>query len=162
MSEAFIDVEASSFRSFSYPLEVGISLSGGTEKKWRIAPLPHWVDWCPGAQKVHGIARSELIRTGLSPFRVASEINSSLSGRRVICGSDFDVMWLHCLFNSVKCDMAFELVSLPHVEGLPPAVVRRIFSALDVLKSHSSVDDARNLRHLYFKYAAHARNQHRG
>ena len=109
----FIDIEASSLRHDSYPVEVAWSnRAGGEPVVYLINPycVPSWTDWSPGAQAIHRISREKLRMEGADPVTVAQALAADLSGMTVYCDApDFDRMWLDKLFSAVGRERPFKL-----------------------------------------------------
>lgn len=102
---SFLDFEASSLSSNSYPIEVGWSLADGSIESHLISPagLDKWDDWSRLSESVHGISRSELLAHGKSPDWVCRRMNQQLSGQIVYTDSPaYDGMWLAELFSVVN------------------------------------------------------------
>jgi hypothetical protein len=102
---SFLDFEASSLSSTSYPIEVAWSRPDGSIESHLISPvgIDGWDDWSFLSEKVHGISRDELIAYGQSPARVCSLMNHQLSGQVVYTDNPiYDGMWLAELFSVVK------------------------------------------------------------
>src|SRR6266702_473695 len=126
----FIDLEASSLSSTSYPIEIAWNAPDGTIEAYLISPahIPHWTDWSGEAEQLHGISRAELLATGKPPSWICRRMNHQLAGTVVYSDEpDYDGMWLAVLFAVSSCGgPAFTicnadelLVSLigPHIGG---------------------------------------------
>lgn len=98
----FMDFEASSLNSASYPLEVAWSLADGSVESHLISPagVAGWSDWEVKAQAVHGISRAELLAHGHAPAWVCRRLLEELGGARVVYTDcpEFDRAWLTELF----------------------------------------------------------------
>jgi len=108
----FLDFEASSLRDSSYPIEVAWSTEDGSIENHLISPvgISGWTDWSESAERVHGIAREELIKHGQSPAWVARRMNEQLMGRTVYVDATYnDGMWLNRLFEQYGSGPQFEL-----------------------------------------------------
>ena len=68
-----IDIEASGFGSYSYPIEVGVVKYDGERYCALIKPEPDWDHWCDKAEAVHGISRDLLSEHGKSPRAIRVE-----------------------------------------------------------------------------------------
>ncbi|WP_323750358.1 hypothetical protein [Marinobacter sp.] len=110
---AFIDFEASSLDLIaSYPIEVGVCLSDGTQHSWLIDPHKTWHDWSPRAEAIHGISRQELEDQGQPVWHIAERLNAILP-EQVFCDAwTFDSFWLHRLFRAAGVTPAFQLESV--------------------------------------------------
>lgn len=97
----FIDFEASSLSSDSYPIEVAWNHSDGSIESHLISPadISEWTDWSIGSQAVHGLTRRELIERGKSPSWVCHRMKESISDQTLYSDEvQFDAMWLSKLF----------------------------------------------------------------
>lgn len=102
---AFLDFEASSLTSGSYPIEVAWSLADGSIESYLISPagIESWTDWSTLSQKVHGIPRDELLALGKSPEWICNRMNRQLFGQIVYTDNpDYDGMWLAEMFSVVS------------------------------------------------------------
>ena len=108
-----LDVEASSFGNGSYPIEVGFIRTDGFCYCSLIKPQPNWTTWSESSEKVHGIARTQLLDSGQSVSIVAAELNQYLDSLTVYSdawGQDFS--WLSYLFDEAGLNMNFKLEPL--------------------------------------------------
>jgi hypothetical protein len=97
----FLDFEASSLGSASYPIEVAWNRADGSIESYLITPasIPKWTDWNPAAEQLHGITRAHLLAVGHAPAWVCKRMNEQLAGQTVYSDDpDFDGMWLAELF----------------------------------------------------------------
>jgi DNA polymerase III alpha subunit (gram-positive type) len=107
---SFLDFEASSLSSNSYPIEVAWSLEDGTIESHLITPVKEWTDWSEASQRIHGIAREELIANGKDPGWISERMNEQLHGKTVYTDNPgFDGMWLAELFTVSKRRLKFKL-----------------------------------------------------
>jgi hypothetical protein len=116
---AFVDCEASSLGSLSYPIEIGWCLAdtGTTDNgSCLIVPAPSWTDWDFEAERVHGISRRMLQAEGVSVSQAAELLSSSIRARTLYADSSHDVKWIHRLFD---------------VAGLQPPAIRAFDRLLD-------------------------------
>jgi len=108
-----IDVEASGFGSYSYPIEIGVILDNGDRYCSLIEPAADWDYWDDGAEKVHHISRETLCKHGKPLKVVATELNEFLAGQVVYSdGWVVDSPWVHQLFYSAYIDQAFKVSPL--------------------------------------------------
>lgn len=108
-----IDVEASGFGSYSYPIEVGFILENQTKYCTLVKPENHWVHWDYSAESLHHIKRDELVSKGKSAFAVAQQLNAMLQGKTVYSDAwVVDQPWLIRLFEAAGLDMQFNLSSI--------------------------------------------------
>jgi len=101
----FLDFEASSLSSCSYPIEVAWSRWDGSIESYLISPagIEAWDDWSVLSEKVHGISRAELMTQGKSPDWICRLMNQQLVGQVVYTDNPvYDGMWLAELFSVSK------------------------------------------------------------
>ena len=99
---SFIDFEASSLSTDSYPIEVAWNLSDGLIESHLISPeaVIDWTDWDTESEKIHRIPREELIAHGKPPAWVCERMNEQLKGKTVYSDAPrFDGRWLTKLFS---------------------------------------------------------------
>lgn len=115
-----LDLEASGFDPHSYPIEVGFVTADGKRFSRLIKPYPDWTHWCPEAESVHGISRSELLEYGKEGHVVAEELNQWLSSQTVYTdGWVLDKPWLIKLFDRARVPMGFWVSPLEMVLSEP-------------------------------------------
>ena len=151
----FIDFEASSIGSGSYPIEVARNLPNGSIEAHLIslAGIDRWTDWSAEAERIHGISRSELIEKGESPAWVCRRMNDQLAGRIVYSDNpDYDSAWLSELFmKSYAGDPSF---SLHHVDEPLMDVLRSRIDPEEAAKTVGfAKDEARLLVHVRHRAA---------
>jgi hypothetical protein len=105
----FLDLEASSLDSGSFPIEVGWVDEAGQGESYLIRPEGNWIGWTawpwPGwsdaSEKLHGISRDLLTRDGQPAATIAARAHDTLSGH-VICSDNpaFDEYWLGMLLRT--------------------------------------------------------------
>ncbi|MDX6712462.1 MAG: hypothetical protein QOH96_3478 [Blastocatellia bacterium] len=98
----FVDVEASSLRSNSYPIEVAWNLADDSIESYLISPvgIEQWKDWSTESQGFHGIRRQELIEAGRDPAWICARMNQQLEGKVVYSDNpEWDGKWLEELFS---------------------------------------------------------------
>jgi hypothetical protein len=109
----FIDIEASSLSSASYPIEVAWSdPAGGAPHAYLINPchMDGWTDWSLAAQAIHHLSREQLRVEGVDPATVARALETDLAGKTVYCDApEFDRAWLDALFTAVGRNRPFKL-----------------------------------------------------
>jgi hypothetical protein len=145
----FIDFEASSLRSASYPIEVAWNAPDGRIEAYLISPagIPRWTDWSVEAEKLHGISRALLRTEGKPPVWICRRMNHQLAG--TIFYSDdpeYDGTWLAELFTATFAgapaftiqhadDLLMSLIgprlggriqALPHLEAMKQAARRQV------------------------------------
>lgn len=111
MNLTAIDFEASCLPGHgrSFPIEVGIADERGA-RAWLIRPRPEWHGWgwTTQAERLHGIDRAALERSGLPATQVAVELAEAVRGRRLVADSALDEPWFALL------------MAPPAGTGLPP------------------------------------------
>lgn len=99
----FIDFEASSLGKMSYPIEVAWVFEDGQGESFLIQPAPHWTDWDPDAQAIHGIALENLHENGTKVESVAQHMIDQLSGHDLFASApSWDGKWLSALLRAAK------------------------------------------------------------
>ncbi|HEY9012200.1 MAG TPA: transcriptional regulator [Devosia sp.] len=98
----FLDFEASSLNSkFSFPVEVGWVLEDGSGEGHLIRPAPHWTDWDPSAEVMHGLSRAVLEREGEDVAAVCDRVVDLFAGNMVYCSApSWDGHWLSMLLRA--------------------------------------------------------------
>lgn len=97
----FLDFEASSLASGSYPIEVAWSNPDGSIESHLISPsgIERWTDWSVKAEQLHNIRRSRLMAEGKSPDWICRRLNEALDGETVYTDDpDYDGQWLTELY----------------------------------------------------------------
>src|SRR5262245_30300389 len=97
----FLDIEASSLGSRSYPIEVAWNTPDGAIEAHLISPatIARWTDWSAVAVQLHGISRGVLHRGGKASSWVGRRLNQQLAGHVVYSDDpEYDGMWLAELF----------------------------------------------------------------
>lgn len=94
----FLDFEASSLDSGSFPIEIAWVEATGQGEHYLIQPHWKWQNWSAQSQKVHGISREQLAKEGTSALVVATRAWEVLSGQ-LLCSDNpaFDSYWLGML-----------------------------------------------------------------
>lgn len=97
----FLDFEASSLGSRSWPIEVAWVFEDGRSESHLIAPLPEWTDWDPRAEAVHGIPHALLLSDGEDALAVAQRMMTELAGHRLfVSAPSWDGQWLSRLLRA--------------------------------------------------------------
>lgn len=94
----FLDIEASSLNSGSFPIEIAWVDAAGQGESYLIIPQADWTDWSTASQNLHGISRDQLCREGRPASVVANRVWEVLHNA-VICSDNpaFDYHWLSML-----------------------------------------------------------------
>lgn len=130
LTPLFLDFEASSLASASYPIEVAWSYADDSVESHLISPawVMTWTDWSVAAQRLHGLAREQLLADGKSPVWVARRMNEQLAGQTIYSDNpDYDGFWLEELFRKAA--------------GLKPAFTLRHIDELLISLLCSEISD---------------------
>ncbi|NLT50266.1 MAG: hypothetical protein GXX85_05040 [Ignavibacteria bacterium] len=103
----FLDIEASSLGSRSYPIQVAWNSGSGEIYVFLISPetVPGWTDWDFKSEKLHGISKEKLIKEGENPRSVCNNIIEQLAGKTVYTDNpEFDKFWMQELFKACRLD----------------------------------------------------------
>ena len=111
-----IDVEASGLGKNSYPIEVGVALSGSEKYCTLIQPALRWTDWDAEAEKVHRVPRDILETYGRPVREVALRLNELLAAKVLYSdGWVVDKPWLTMLFHAAGVNMEFWVSPLEYI-----------------------------------------------
>jgi len=150
----FIDFEASSLSSDSWPIEIGLAWideKGKLRSNSRlIKPHPQWPEsaWSNASEAVHGIRREEL-DTAEEAQDVAIWLAGQLAGKRILSdAAEFDGRWLCRLMATIGQDTNFETTSIQlesrsRFDGDAMAMFFRAFASNR--PQHRAASDALNL-----------------
>lgn len=108
----FIDFEASSLATKSYPIEVAFSLEDGTVESYLIDPsgTSYWNDWDSYAESLHKITQEQLRRDGLQPNVIAEIMNERLEGKVLYSDvQEYDWVWCQKLFDASNTTPKFKV-----------------------------------------------------
>jgi hypothetical protein len=162
----FIDFEASSLKSASYPIEVAWNDPTGAIEAHLISPagIDRWMDWSVEAEQLHGIPRATLLTDGKPPSWLCRRMNHQFAGTVVYSdGPEYDQMWLATLFAVSVCggpaftihsadDLLMSLAG-PHiggrVQGLPQMEAMKQAARRQVAGQHRAAWDVQYLVTLY-------------
>lgn len=98
---AFLDFEASSLGSRSYPIEVAWVFEDGSGESHLIRPAPDWDDWSAESEAIHGISRATLLAEGEYHTDVANRMVAALTGHRLFASApSWDGQWLSRLLRA--------------------------------------------------------------
>ncbi|GLS25483.1 hypothetical protein [Marinibactrum halimedae] len=151
-----IDIEASGFGTYSYPIEIGIALRNGLRYSRLIRPCDSWTHWDKEAESLHGISRSLLHQRGLSLRAVAMELNEMLCGKRLFTDAwVVDKPWLDKLFQraGIACEFSISPLECIMSEGqlaLWADVKGEVCHEIG-LKMHRAIVDAVVIQETYVK-----------
>jgi len=113
MIPAILDIEASALGGGSYPIEVGFVLPDYSSRCLLIKPQSDWNGWNADAERLHGIARGQLLLRGLDVGEVAVALNDYLRGMTVYSDAwGNDQTWLALLFDRAGIVQRFRLQTL--------------------------------------------------
>ncbi len=98
----FLDIEASSLDSESYPIEIAWSDFDGNIESHLINPysVRRWTDWDFAAQSIHGISRKQCREEGVHPRWLCDRLSQSIKPGDIIYadGLPFDEWWMDALY----------------------------------------------------------------
>lgn len=113
---SIIDVEASGFSSYSYPIEVGVIRGDGARFCRLIRPYPQWTHWDNSAEALHGLSRDHLHKWGNDGREVCLALNHFLANATVYSdGWVVDHPWLIKLYAAAEVKMSFHVRALEYV-----------------------------------------------
>jgi len=145
-----IDIEASGFGKGSYPIEIGYYRPDGQSYCALIRPEAVWTHWDSSAEKVHGIAREQLLTRGKPVAKVCLELNRKLRGQRIYCDAwAYDYVWLSVMYDAADLVPSFELKDMRDLLGdCEQALWHATRAIVEVrlhLRRHRASGDARTL-----------------
>lgn len=154
-----LDVEASGFGRGSYPIEIGFVLADQRSHCLLIKPDPEWCMWDAGAERLHGIQRTQLQQRGVEIKTAAHVLNNALRGQTVYSDAwGNDQTWLALLFEYAGFLPAFKLQTLRALlsetqlalwQPTKQAVIKEL-----ALSRHRASNDARILQLTYLRTLA--------
>jgi hypothetical protein len=110
---AIIDIEASGFGKYGYPIEVGFITENANTWCSLIQPADDWQYWDMSAENVHHISRESLFRHGKKAAFIATQLNEHLKDMVVYSdGWAHDYVWMHKLFEEANLSPTFKLEDL--------------------------------------------------
>jgi hypothetical protein len=142
-----IDIEASGFGPYSYPIEVGVALDDGAKYCSLVNPPPEWTHWDDSAEAIHHVSRDILRQYGKPVPQVVAELNRLLAGRTVYSdGWVVDYPWIIRLYAAAREEVRFSISSLEMIlsedqMNLWHQTRDRVQRELD-LKRHRASNDA--------------------
>jgi len=154
----FLDFEASSLASNSYPIEVAWSDGDGRLEAHLIDPssVSAWTDWSDESQAVHGIRRDTLVAEGRDPGWVCDRLSAEAGGQKLYSdAAPFDRAWLVELFRgagrSRPSIRVASIQALPELARLDDATLARLQHQARLLAGgqHRAGKDVMYLLHLY-------------
>jgi hypothetical protein len=105
----FLDLEASSLDSGSFPIEIGWVDEAGQGESYLIRAEGNWTGWTAGpwpgwstaSERLHGISHDLLARDGQPAATIAARAHDTLNGQ-MICSDNpaFDEYWLGMLLRT--------------------------------------------------------------
>lgn len=107
----FIDFEASSLGTNSYPVQVAWNVDMDVRSRF-VNPesILTWQDWDEMAESVHGISRPFLAKHGRRPLEVAMDMNRELAGQIALSDAPTrDACWCRVLFDAAGLKMEFAI-----------------------------------------------------
>ncbi len=142
----FIDFEASSLNTDSYPIEVAWNYPDGSVESHLINPdfIEDWSDWDAHAQcNIHGIDREDLRKEGKDPNWVCDRMREALGSTILHSdGAEFDGFWLSRLFESCHDESPFLIrdAIVRIKKACPPSSMLSVISDCDDGKVINSLE----------------------
>jgi len=155
---SIIDIEASGFGNYGYPIEIGIAHHSGDRFCTLITPAPSWRYWDDTAERVHHITRSHLKTHGKNIYEVAKLLNARYAGQTLYSdGWVVDKPWLSTLFYEAKIAMNFsvsplELILTEQQMAAWHSVKEQVAEELN-LPRHRASNDAQIIQETYRRTA---------
>ncbi len=154
-SAAYIDLEASSLRDKSWPIEVGWAKNGETPDSIIIKPHEDWPKsaWDDKAQELHGLSHNDLMEHGVDVTQACKTLNNALAGATVYSDApDWDGYWLYRLHSAARMRQTFKLAHF--AELMPPiglADKLMLVAKTNALAPHThrAADDVRHMQVLH-------------
>lgn len=146
MLPAIIDIEASGFGRYSYPIEIGIVLPDQKCFCTIIRPAEAWTYWDDAAEAVHGITRELLQDKGKAPDEVADKLNQLLKGTKIYTDAwGHDISWIGKLYDLTNRPQLFTLDSLRGLMTEQQATLwhptkERVITELHLVRHRASTD----------------------
>lgn len=98
----FMDIEASSLDSGSFPIEIAWVDSSGHGESYLISPRFNWKGWSAASEKLHGISQSMLDSEGIPATTAAQLVYDTLHDRLIYSdNAAFDAYWLGMLLDLI-------------------------------------------------------------
>ena len=115
-SPNIIDIEASGFGSYSYPIEIGVVRNDGARYCRLIKPFEDWDHWQAEAEMVHHISRGQIETHGINGVQICLELNGFLGEQTVYSdGWAVDSSWINTLYARAKVAKTFKISSIEMV-----------------------------------------------
>lgn len=159
-----IDIEASGFGSYSYPIEIGVVKENGERFCALIRPEHDWEHWCKNAQSIHGISRSMIESAGRRPREICHHLNDFLGDTTIYSDAwTHDSPWLNRLFFAARINPRFHLSPIELITTEPQLMVWddakvKLARQLDI-KRHRASCDAYLIQQTYL-YTRHLVDTH--
>jgi len=150
----FYDVEASGLSTASFPIEVGwarlasdadVIVSGAV----LIRPVPHWTEWSPDAEQIHGISRDDLEREGRALSDVGDILDEQFRDGVVLSDAPvWDSRWINALYDELGRQRHWRIgsaIAVLRAMAETPADLHWLSQHLDEPRPHRAEADARLL-----------------
>ena len=112
-SPCIIDIEASGFGSYSYPIEIGVIDEQGERFCKLIKPFDDWVHWDKSAEHLHGISQDTLLSHGIEGTQMCIELNALFNKKTLYTDAwSVDSVWLNKLFDRAAMTKTFSISAL--------------------------------------------------
>jgi hypothetical protein len=132
METYFVDFEASSLESGSYPIEIGWVNTKGHGESYLIRPQPNWQGWSAKAEAIHKISYATLLRDGKPAEFVARRALAVLSDAHYLISDnpEFEDYWMTVLltvigakplkFDQFSSMIGYEISRMLTLDQTPP------------------------------------------
>jgi len=167
----FVDLEASSAASDSWPTEIGWAFPNGLSGSCLIKPQKEWigcdpfdtqadwVGWSIEAEKLTCISKDMLMNEGLEPCKAADVFLKAVKDAKLYTDApEFDLRWLQILLDAAQIN---NVIEFHHFEDIyanavqqenHPNLSEAIYLAeQNCPKTHRAEQDAKHLAFIYNK-----------
>lgn len=151
----FIDFEASSLLSNSFPIEIAWVDESGQGETYLIKPHKDWLNktawtwrWSAESEAIHGISLATLIAHGAPAACIANRVAAVFGASNVILCSDapaFDGNWLETLPNADGIRKSPRIVDARQIYGEACRPLRALFPIGPALSTEQAVEGFRDL-----------------
>lgn len=125
----FLDFEASSLDSNSYPIEIAWVDENGQGESYLINPHWSWKGWSILSESIHHITLDQLRREGMPADDVARRAQTVLSNSRIISDQPaFEQVWLQILLDVINAPR----LRVDSIDALLGSEIHRIQAAITV------------------------------
>ncbi|WKJ88599.1 hypothetical protein QZJ86_11235 [Methylomonas montana] len=140
----FLDIEASSWHTNSFPIEIAWSTPQGLIECYLINPdsILEWKNWDFSAQSIHGISLDHCQENGIHPGFVCKQLSRSFPPGSVVYadGGPFDQYWIDQLY-AVCTKHGFSRFLVRHSDD----VILPLLTNVDISKRQEYFDNLKNI-----------------